>query len=63
MCVEIQSSSDAEMADKRSLYFAGGARECWLCDGDGHVSFFSRQGKMDRSQLFPAMSARIEAEA
>ena len=65
VCVEIQSpaNSDAEMADKRSLYFAGGARECWLCDEDGNVSFFSRQGKMDRSQLFPAMAARVEAEA
>lgn len=65
VCVEIPSpaNSDAEMADKRSLYFAGGARECWLCDEDGNVSFFSRQGKMDRSQLFPAMAARIEAEA
>ena len=65
VCVEIPSptNSDAEMADKRRVYFARGARECWLCDEDGNMSFFSRQGKMDRSQLFPAMAARIEAEA
>ena len=29
----------------------------------GNLSFFSRQRKMDSSQLFPAMPARIEAEA
>ena len=65
VCVEIQSPAnpDAEMADKRSVYFARGARECWLCDEDGNLSFFSQQGKIDRSQLFPAMPARIEAEA
>ena len=65
VCVEIQSpaNSDAEMADKRSVYFARGARECWLCDEDGNLSFFSRRGKMNRSQLFPAMAVRIEAEA
>ena len=65
VCVEIQTpaNSDAEMADKRSVYFARGARECWLCDEDGNVSFFSRQEKMDRSQLFPAMPDRVEAEA
>ena len=47
VCVEIQSpsNSDAEMAEKRSLYFARGTRECWLCDEDGNLSFFSRQGK------------------
>ena len=65
VCVEIQSPSnaDAEMAEKRSLYFARGARECWLCDEDGNLSFFSQQGKMDSSRRFPAMPARIEAEA
>ena len=65
VCVEIQSpsNSDAEMAEKRSLYFARGARECWLCDEDGNLSFFSQQEKMDSSQLFPAMADRLEAEA
>ena len=65
VCVEMQSpsNSDAEMAEKRALYFARGARECWLCDEDGNLSFFGRQGKMDRSPLFPAMADRVEAEA
>ena len=65
VCAEIQSpsNSDAEMAEKHALYFARGVHECWLCDEDGNLSFFSEQRKMDTSQLFPAMPARIEAEA
>jgi Uma2 family endonuclease len=65
VCVEIQSpsNSDTEMAEKRDLYFAKGAREYWLCDEDGKVSFFSPRGKMEKSLLFPDMLAQIEADA
>ena len=65
VCVEIQSpsNSDTEMAEKRDLYFAKGAREYWLCDEDGNLSFFSPRGKMEESLLFPDMLTQIEAEA
>ncbi len=65
VCVEIQSPShsDTEMAEKRDLYFAKGAREYWLCDEDGNLSFFSPRGKMEESLLFPDMLTQIEAEA
>ena len=65
VCVEIQSpsKSDTEMAEKRDLYFAKGAQEYWLCDEDGNLSFFSQQGKVKKSLLFPDMLTQIEAEA
>ncbi len=42
ICVEVLSSAntDAEMAQKRRLYLAGGALEVWLCDGEGHITFY-----------------------
>ena len=65
VCVEIQSPShsDTEIAEKRNLHFATGAREYWLCDEDGNLSFFSPRGKMEESLLFPDMLTQIEAEA
>ncbi len=65
VCVEIQSpsNSDTEMAEKRNLYFAKGAREYWLCDEEGRLSFFGPGGKMEKSLLFPDMLAQIEADA
>ena len=42
ICVEILSPSNSaeEMAEKRALYFEAGAREVWLCELDGRLSFY-----------------------
>lgn len=42
ICVEILSPSNtrAEMAEKKALFFAAGAREVWFCD-KGAMTFFS----------------------
>ena len=62
ICIEVQSSSntDAEMAEKRSLYFEAGAIEVWLCDESGHLRFFDPDGEMAQSKLVPSIPARVE---
>ena len=43
ICVEVLSPDNTriEMAEKRALYFAAGAREVWMCDRDGRMTFFT----------------------
>lgn len=52
ICVEIVSPSNsaAEMHEKISLYLAQGAKEVWLCDQKGQVSYFSADGKIASSE-------------
>jgi len=51
ICVEVisPSNSKAEMKEKIELYLAQGAKEVWLCDHDGAITYHSRKGKIDRS--------------
>ena len=64
VCVEIQSPSNtaAEMKGKRDLYFAKGAKEYWLCDEEGRMSFFSPREKVKKSVLFPDMPNQIAVD-
>lgn len=60
ICVEIISASNspAEMAEKRDLYLASGAREVWLVDGDTRrVEFYGSVGRLERSELCPDFPA------
>ena len=43
ICVEVLApdNSRREMAEKKALYFAAGAREVWLCDRAGVMTFFT----------------------
>jgi len=43
ICAEILSPSNtqAEINEKRALYFDAGATEVWICNLDGSMSFFS----------------------
>ena len=63
ICVEVHSSSntDAEMEEKRNLYFASGAIEVWLCK-DGSMSFYDRNGKLANSTLAPKFPLLIAIE-
>ncbi len=53
ICVEILSPSNtrAEMAEKKELYFARGAKEFWLCDADGQINFYTNTGTLNESLL------------
>ncbi len=55
LCAEVvsPSNSEAEMVQKRDLYFSRGAKEVWTCTLEGEVSFFNHYGKVERSDLFP----------
>jgi Uma2 family endonuclease len=61
LCVDVRSPSntDAEMEEKITLYLAKGAREVWLCDLDGNVTFFSHEGEIEHSRLAPDFPARL----
>jgi Uma2 family endonuclease len=61
ICVEIISGSNTqnEMAEKRELYFAAGAKEVWLCNENGEMRFFDAEGKLPRSTLAPEFPGKI----
>jgi Uma2 family endonuclease len=61
ICVEVLSFSNTggEMDKKRLAYFAKGAREFWLCNEHGELSFFTPEGQVTRSILCPEFPARI----
>jgi Uma2 family endonuclease len=62
ICVEVISASNStqEMAEKRELYFESGAKEFWLCDKHGHLSFFSKEnGRLTISELAPLFPKKI----
>jgi len=53
ICVEILSPSNTaeEMAEKRALYFEAGAREVWICELDGRMSFYCGGDLCEDSEL------------
>ena len=61
LCVEIVSPSNTkrEMDGKCALYFKVGAKEVWLCSEEGEVSFFTSEGQLAASKLFPRFPTRI----
>lgn len=62
ICIEIRSSSntDEEMDEKRALYFEAGAEEVWVCDENGHLSFFDENGEIERSRRVPDFPPQID---
>ncbi len=53
VCIEVLSPSNTliEMEHKKILYFTQGAKEFWLCDATGVMSFYDNQGQLARSKL------------
>ena len=64
ICVEVLSPDNtrAEMAEKTALYFAAGAREIWLCDRAGMMTFFTSAASRGQksSKLCPEFPRRIQ---
>ncbi len=51
ICVEVisPSNSKGEMQEKVRLYLNQGAKEVWLCDQQGRVSYYSQAGELKTS--------------
>ncbi|VXD12372.1 conserved hypothetical protein [Planktothrix serta PCC 8927] len=62
ICVEVKSSSNTleEMLEKKDLYFAAGAEEVWVCDIQGKMKFYNRQGELSKSLLVPEFPEEIK---
>lgn len=62
ICVEIISAGNTrkEMAEKRQLYFAAGAKEVWMCNENGELSFFNAEQQLTRSVLVPEFPEKVE---
>jgi Uma2 family endonuclease len=62
ICVEVRSptNTDAEMEEKRALYFEAGADEVWICDDEGRIVFYDEEGKRDTSERVPSFPAQID---
>ena len=53
------SNSMEEMAEKRALYFEAGAREVWLCELDGRLSFYCGGNLCEDSEICSAFPKQI----
>ena len=63
ICVEIlsPSSTEAEIEEKRALYFEAGAEEVWLCSTEGAMRFFEREEReRDQSPRAPDFPEQID---
>ena len=65
VCIEVLSSSNTEdgIAEKKALYFEQGATEFWLCNRNGEIEYFDRNGKVAESALFPGFSGKVDLDA
>ena len=48
------SNSKRDIRKKTEAYFSAGVQEVWVCDLDGKMTFYSREGVLERSALCPA---------
>lgn len=65
ICVEVISPSNkrGEIEEKRRLYFEAGAKEVWVCDKKGRLSFFLKatpDEDAETSVLCPKMPRTLE---
>ena len=64
ICVEVLSPSntDAEMEEKRRLYFDIGVEEVWICDQDGTLRFYDKNGRRDTSNIVDGAPDQISSD-
>ncbi len=66
ICVEVISPGNkrGEIEEKRRLYFEAGAKEVWVCDRRGRLSFFLKDDPetVAASLLCPKMPRTVDAD-
>lgn len=62
ICVEVKSpaNTEAEISEKKDLYFENGAEEVWICSDEGEMRFFAPGGQLEKSLLIPKFPQKIE---
>jgi Uma2 family endonuclease len=62
ICIEVKSGGNtlAEMEFKQRLYFEAGAKELWICNEQGQITFSNEQSELDRSALVPGFPQLIQ---
>lgn len=62
ICVEVRldSNTNEEMEFKRNLYFEAGAKEVWICDRLGRMTFFILEKQLEKSELVPDFPLHIK---
>jgi Uma2 family endonuclease len=62
ICIEVKSGGNtlAEMEFKQRLYFEAGAKEVWICNEQGQITFSNEQSQLDRSALVPDFPQLIQ---
>ncbi|MBF0238878.1 MAG: Uma2 family endonuclease [SAR324 cluster bacterium] len=62
ICIEVKSPSNSwtKMLNKAALYFEKGAKEVWICDEQGNMSFFDPEDKLPTSRMVPDFPQYIE---
>jgi len=62
--IEILSPSNTqqEMLEKKELYFAQGAKEFWICGGDGIMRFFNHHEELAESGLLNDFPKRVDID-
>ena len=59
--VEVVSSSNiqAQLEERKRLFFQAGAQEVWLCSLDGDMTFLGPAGRIPESRFCPGFPKRI----
>jgi Uma2 family endonuclease len=64
ICAEVRSPSDvdAELEERKRLFFERGAAEVWICGLDGTMSFFDPAGPIPQSRLCPNFPHQVRLD-
>jgi Uma2 family endonuclease len=62
IAVEVYSpgNTEEELVHKRTLYFEVGAEEVWICDEDGHLTFYDENGAIESSHRAPSFPGQVD---
>ncbi|TAE59819.1 MAG: Uma2 family endonuclease [Nostocales cyanobacterium] len=62
ICIEVKSTGNTleEMEFKKQLYLEAQAIEVWLCNEQGQIKFFNKQGELEKSLLVPDFPNEIK---